>query len=338
MSETRPPPGRKRSLAFFLVLMAVAALLVGAWSVRWQAPPAPGPAQGPAPKPAALDEPPAGSAVSKGVQPDGALQTRLGQVLDRVEQSFPGQAGIALLIPSRGIALYRRPDEVFPSASLVKVPILVTVYCLAGKGVLSPYESMTLRDSDRREGSGELKSAPAGTRYSVRQLAKVMIIDSDNTATDMLIRRMGMGPVNGRMRQLGLSHTTLERTIFDFDAIDQGRDNLTTPREMAALFSALAAGKLADGDGTAEMLQILKGQRRRDMIPAGLPAGIPVAHKTGELAGVLHDCGIIEEPSGRVILCLLGREVSDSKAAATVWADTARQVHAALAGSTPPGP
>jgi len=262
---------------------------------------------------------------------DARMRMELERELERIAAGFPGIPGIGLIIPGRDMKLSHGGEVVFPSASLVKLPILVTLYQRGESGQLDLNSTIILNDRDRREGSGELKYAPAGGRYSLRELGRRMIVDSDNTATDILIRQLGMDAVNQRMQALGLFHTTLERTIFDFEAIDAGRENLTTPNEMAALLSSLAAGKLAGVASTEEMLGVLREQKRNDMIPAGLPPGIAVAHKTGELAGVIHDCGIIYHPRGQVILCLLGKDVSDRDAAVAAWVKATGAIHAVLA-------
>lgn len=229
-----------------------------------------------------------------------------------------------------GVRAEHRPREVFESASLVKLPILVELYRRAEAGELKLTEEMVLEARFRVEGSGILKNQPGGTRWSLEKLARLMVAESDNIATDMLLERLGLDTLTPAMRKLGLQDTTVERTIFDFGAIDAGRDNRTSAADTALLLEKLGKGELP---GSQAMLAILETTRRRDMLPARLPQGVKVAHKTGELTGVLHDAGLITTPEGRYVLVLLAQGFPDREEMLKFWAGFSGGVYRAYEGA-----
>jgi len=257
--------------------------------------------------------------------------------------SSPGDVGLILYDMQWERTISVNPDEIFESASMVKVPVMAEVFLQQQEGKLRLDQTLTLRDDQKAGGAGILKDKPSGTEYSVEELLNLMITQSDNTATDMLIELVGMESVENRMSALGLKNTTLKRKIYDFNAIDEGRDNYTTPEDMYILFkwiygenhaqgqenpdkpsvgkSPLAAGNPGTGsiniltaENRDKILDILKKQERKDMIPRFLPEGLAVAHKTGGLLGILHDGGIIFPPGRKpYILIIMGKNVSDEE-------------------------
>jgi beta-lactamase class A len=155
-----------------------------------------------------------------------------------------------------------------------------------------------------------------------------MITKSDNTATDMLINLVGMENVEETAGKFGMKNTTLQRKIYDFEQIDQGRDNLTTPEDMYFLFYNLYEDKdLSEASGE-ELVNILKGQKNMKMIPKYLPENVSCAHKTGGLTGIVHDCGIIYPPSGKpYILILMGKNVTDTEGAEEKFAILSKKIY-----------
>ena len=158
---------------------------------------------------------------------------------------------------------------------------------------------------------GSFYHLPAGTEVTVRELIRHMIVESDNTCANMLIDMVGMDAVNATMQELGLSHTVLRRKMMDFAAASQGRENMTTASDMGRLFELLFNGQCVDGAYDMEMLEILKGQEDNCILPAQLPNMIPVAHKTGELDGIYHDCGIIYDKKNPFVLCILAEGIEN---------------------------
>jgi beta-lactamase class A len=179
-----------------------------------------------------------------------------------------------------------------PAASTIKIPVMVEVFRQMKQGTLDLHRSVHLQRSDRDCGSGDLCYGAAGTPVSVDQLLWAMITDSDNTATNMLIRLVGRAHINQTMRRLGLVHTSLG----DYIRTDNGSIRYTlrtSPHDMIKLLDAMAHHTLIDQWSSNEMLSILTGQRHNSLLPQPLPAGTQIAHKTGSLHDTLNDVGIV---------------------------------------------
>jgi beta-lactamase class A len=149
----------------------------------------------------------------------------------------------------------------------------------------------------------------------------------------MLTARVGMDRINGYMKSLGLTGTSIKRKIFDFDAMDRGEDNATTPGDMKKLFLILST-RAASDPGAREMLFMLKSVERKDMLPSRLPGSVAVAHKTGELSGLLLDTGIVYYPPAPYILCLMGKEITDRDKAVRDMAELSLHIYEAIVKDT----
>lgn len=199
---------------------------------------------------------------------------------------------------------FHRGDEAMSSASMIKVFILAKAYQDIADGTLSRDETFTLSGENVVGGSGTLQGLPYGTKVSLKKVLETMIIDSDNTATNIMIERLGMNNINAYMQAHGYQHSVLKRKMMDYDAIAAGRNNLTSVRDVGLLFKRLYKGKCVNKALDDEMLSIYKRQTDNDKIPAGLPAGTVVAHKTGEVNDVRHDGGIVYTPKGNYVLVI----------------------------------
>ncbi len=185
------------------------------------------------------------------------------------------------------------PDLRFPAASLAKVPILVEVARQVEFGILSWDTRYTIAKHAYAASSGVLADLSPSLQPTLRDLAHLMIAISDNTASNVLLDLVGMAAVNKTMQQLGLQATRLERRFMDFAARQAGYDNWTTAGDMALLLSFFCADLLPGRD---EMLKMLLQQNDHSTLPAYWDEEIPYAHKTGELADVEHDAGILYPP------------------------------------------
>lgn len=228
------------------------------------------------------------------------------EYLKKSRERFPGSVGLVVIPVGEPQARVEvQADHSFESASLAKLPILLTLAQQLESGEWTPDHALTFEERFRTGGSGLLQEREAGGEYSVDQLARWMIQESDNIASDMLWEALGEQRVAACLSRFGFKQTRVQRSMFDFAAIEEGRDNLTTAGDMAALLLATARGELPRSHW---MREILMGTRRKDLIPAGLPASLRVAHKTGELNGILHDAAFFGQPEVVLVLMTEGCE------------------------------
>ena len=203
---------------------------------------------------------------------------------------------------------YYRNSVQTPAASMIKVFILAAAYEDIRDGKLSLTETFTLTDKNVVAGSGVLQGMPKGTTVTVKKALDEMIIHSDNTATNLMIDRLGMDRVNRYLKEHGYKDTTLRRKMMDFDAAKKGAENMTTVRDVGLLFKRLYQGKCVSKDLDAQMLAIYKAQVDTDMLPDKLPKGTVVAHKTGEVRDLRHDGGIVYTAKGDYVLVVFTRD------------------------------
>ena len=196
-------------------------------------------------------------------------------------------------------------DRLLPSASLIKLPIMSAAFRAREMGSLDFSSSCVV--TDPVEGGSFYERG--GDVVSVADLVFHMIVESDNTCANMLMERLGMAAVNAECQRLGLTRTVLRRRMMDFQAARQGKENMTTAADMGRFFTLLAQGRVVSIAADQAMRDILCQQEDNPILPAQLPHQLPVAHKTGELDGIYHDCGIIYGANGPIVLCLLASEV-----------------------------
>ncbi len=242
---------------------------------------------------------------------------RVEAMIEAARKGFPGRSGIVFIDLETDLHLEFSATERFESASLVKLIVLSELYRQVQLGERSPDELLTLTASQKVGGSGQLKDAKVGEQYSIKRLAELMIIESDNTATQILTDLLGRDAVQENAKRLDLSATTFERDIFDFEAIDKGRDNVTSAQDIGSFLRQIARQEVT---GSEQMHEILEQQKRNDVLNANFPPNIRVAHKTGELNGILNDAAIVYAPKGTFILVVLSDHVQDKDSAKKQWA------------------
>jgi beta-lactamase class A len=153
---------------------------------------------------------------------------------------------------------------------------------------------------------------PGVTRVTLRDLATMVVAVSDNSAANVLIDRVVMDNVNAMLDSLGLVHTRLRRKMMDLQAAKEGRENISTPREMAALLRALYQGKLLNKELTADFFKVLS-TNKYSWIPRDLPANVRVANKEGSLEGVRNDSGIVFVEGRPYIICVMTAFLRDER-------------------------
>ena len=235
---------------------------------------------------------------------------KLRRKIDTILAGYAGRWGIVILNHSNGEKLEINPEMVFPSASMIKVPIMYEVMRQAAAKIITLDQALIVKDTFRVDGAGILKELRPDIPMTIRELVTLMIILSDNTATNMLINLVGINSINKTMTDLGLKATVLRRYMMDFDAALAGNENDTSAADLAFLFAAIHDSSELPSDYSTLMIDILKRQQVQDKLPFYLPEGTPIAHKTGTLPGVEHDGGILFLPNGPYIICILTADLT----------------------------
>src|SRR4029077_2707182 len=235
---------------------------------------------------------------SSGVR-DDLLWKKLNDRVAEIVERFDGVMGVAIADLTDDQAILKNADRVFPTASSIKIAILLELYHqdqeartgVAGKAKLD--DVYTFDPKDLVEDSQIMAGlTPGVTRVTNRDLAQFMIAVSDNAAANILIDRVGRENVNAMLRSLGLAKTTLRRKMMDVAAARRGEENISTPQEIVRLLEAIYRGKALNKELTAAFIQQLS-TLKESYIPRELPAGIQIANKPGNLEGVRTDSGIL---------------------------------------------
>jgi beta-lactamase class A len=211
--------------------------------------------------------------------------------LDHGAAALDGSAGL-IALDGDGAVLYERvADDAYPAASVIKIPILMTVHADAAEGRLSLDERLPV--GEHLPGTGVLGHVPGIADLTIRDHAMLMTIVSDNTSTNRLMERVGVERIAERMMEWGCVKTQLRRKMFDFEAANRGLDNVATPREMAGLLLRLVRGELVDRATSDAVLAVLEGTQDDALICRYLPVDARVAHKTGSLQKVRNDAAVV---------------------------------------------
>ena len=242
---------------------------------------------------------------------------RLHRTLDSLAAAHRGIVGYTVHNVDTGERLERRGDETFPTASLIKVPILVTVSDLVEQGQLSLDDPLTLLKIDKVPGAGNLQYMHDGATITVRDAAWLMSVTSDNTATNLLLDRIVIRRVWEKMEKLGLPHTKVHSKVFlriasvAMDSSVKYGLGVTTPNEMARLFALLADGKAVSAKADSTMLDILAHNEDYNSMQRHVEA-VTVPHKTGATDQVRTECALFPLQS-RVVACVLTKENVDQR-------------------------
>ena len=219
-----------------------------------------------------------------------------------------GHAAIYYAPLEGGCALMYAESEPMMAASVIKIPIMVEAFRQFEAGMCSPEDTHVLREEEKKPSCGALNRMHAGLVVTLRDLVDLMIVLSDNTATNILIDILGIENVNKTMCGLGLKQTVLRRKLFDPEAKARGLENTVGARDMGILLEKMYRGELVSEAASREMLDILRNQKLNGKMPFYLkPQGIACAHKTGEDDGITHDVGIVYSRKP-FVLCMLSNE------------------------------
>lgn len=233
-----------------------------------------------------------------------------------------------------------REREVFHAASTMKTPVMIEVYKQAAAHRLALSDSITIKTEFRSIVDGSTYSLHAtedsdtniykevGTKRTLAALMYDMIIVSSNLATNLVIERVGAPNVTQTMRELGANDIQVRRGVEDSKAFAQGLNNTVTAYDLMVLFEKMATGRAVNPQASKAMISTLLDQKFNDAIPGKLPGNVKVAHKTGSIAGVRHDSGIVFLPDGRTyVLVLLSKDIKDDKATTAAMATVSELIY-----------
>ena len=233
------------------------------------------------------------------------LWQKLEANIEQVDQHLDGVMGVAIDDLTTGEHYFLHEDEVFAQASSIKITVLANLYLHAQQGKLKLTDLYTVQSSDLVPDSDIMNGlTPGVTRVTLRDLATMMVAVSDNSATNVLIDRVGMQNVNAMLDSLGLTHTRLRRKMMDLEAAKQGRENISTPREMMTLLDAIYHGKVLNKESTEDFFKVLS-TNKSSFIPRDLPPDLKVANKPGELEAVRNDSGIVFVEGRPYVICVM---------------------------------
>lgn len=263
------------------------------------------------------------------------------QVERRIAADSGAYVGVAYVDLASADTLFINADSSFHAASTMKVPVMIELFRRARGGsfrmnqellVVNQFASLVDGSPftlDEASDSDSSLYQRVGERVRVDSLLWRMITRSSNLATNTLITLVGADAVTRTMRELGANRLQVLRGVEDGKAFERGLNNTTTARDLAIILRAIQDGKAVRGDATREMLAVLLAQEFNDRIPAGLPPGVRVAHKTGDITAVAHDAAIVY-PADRppYVLVVLTRGIKDEKKSSKLIADISAMVYA----------
>ena len=242
----------------------------------------------------------------------------LRRTVEGLMRGYEGVAGVSVRNLRTGEGFSIRGDEPFPSASLIKVAVLVTLMDEVRRGNVGLDERVTMIRRDRVPGSGILFSLDSGLQPTMGDLARMMISLSDNTATNLLLDKLNIRTVWAKMDSLGLPRTRIHSKVYlriasvaPDSSVKYGL-GVTTPNEMVRLFSLLNDGR-ANGPALDSLaLAMLRDNQDATKLVRWLPETVTAAHKTGEVDQARNDCGILYGPEAPVAICAMTRENRDT--------------------------
>jgi beta-lactamase class A len=251
----------------------------------------------------------AASAYAQTSQPPTEKQTVLWMKLEKsildIDRALDGVMGVAIVDLTDGHKYLLHANDVYPQASSIKICVLAELYRQAQQGKLKLTDLYTVNAADLVQDSDIMGGlTPGVTQITLRDLATMMVAVSDNSATNVLIDRVGMDNVNAFLKAQGLRDTRLRRKMMDLKAAAEGRENVSTPNEMLNLLQALYRDEILNKEMTADFFKVLS-THKDSWIPRNLPDDLRIADKPGALEGVRNDSGVIFVDKRPYVLCVM---------------------------------
>jgi beta-lactamase class A len=255
---------------------------------------------------------------------DDPLKGQFVQKLRNIAETSDAVVGIAIknLVTGEKIAI--NENEVFPQASSIKIHILAELFHQADQGKIRLTDVIPLPADVRVGGSGVLNElGESGVSMSVRDYAVLMIVLSDNTATNLLIKHVGIDNVNKFLQSQGAAKTKLQRVMMDVKAAAEGRENIGTPKEVLMILEKLYRRELVSKKASDDMLLILQ-KSKEGPIRAGVPSDIAIANKEGDIEGVRCDVGIVYLPNAPYVICVMTKLLAQESDGPRIITDISR--------------
>ena len=253
-----------------------------------------------------------------------------------------GVVGVAAKHLETGKCISHNADTVFFTASTLKVPLLVELYRQVDSGIINVNQHIELTEALRVPGSGVLKELSSGLQPTIHDLAMLMIIISDNSATDILYNEVGGDNINNTMQRLGLTHTHIPMPcrellysitgldvdnpahtyqlasdrlsnrafVLEDDGFSEEKSDVSSPNDMCRLLELIYDGDILSPQSQEAVLDILKRQQLSTVIPYALPPGTVVAHKTGSYHSVRCDVGLVFSPTGPYTVAIMAKQIT----------------------------
>jgi beta-lactamase class A len=260
--------------------------------------------------------------------------------INTILSAHKGTFAVAFKNLETGEILFINEHEIFHAASTMKTPVMAEVFKQANEGKFNLKDSLTLRNDFRsivdgssftlsqEDDSDHALYEQLGQKKSIDSLVYYMIIVSSNLATNLIIELVDAKKVTDHMRGIGANDMKVLRGVEDGKAFELGLNNVTSAYDLMLLFEKIAKGEMVSKEASEKMERILLDQKFNEIIPAKLPKEVRVAHKTGGIAGVRHDSGIVILPNGKkYVIVLLSKELENEEAGVNAMAEVSKRIY-----------
>lgn len=277
-------------------------------------------------------------------QPVPPAASDLEAAIDSLVSLYPDAiAAVSIRDASQGLVFDRLGDRVFHAASTMKVPVMIEVFRQAEMGRFSLDDELVVENAFRsivdgspysiEDDSDDAIYERLGQKMTIRDLVYQMITVSSNLATNLIIDFVSADSVQATADRMGIQQMKILRGVEDLKAFERGMSNTATAADLAIFFEALRDGQAVSEAADQAMLDILMDQQFNEMIPAGLPASVQVAHKTGQITAIHHDAALVYPPAGApYVLIILIEGLTDEADSAELGKDISETVYHRLRG------
>ncbi|QUL99407.1 MAG: serine hydrolase [Candidatus Fermentithermobacillus carboniphilus] len=259
----------------------------------------------------------------------GVFEPRKTRLLEIIEEAG-GQWGIVIEDLDGKGSIHLNPENPFTAASVIKIPIMMAAFREARRGAVRLDDAIILRKEDKVGGSGVLKEFHNGLVITLLDAINLMIVVSDNTATNLVIDAIGKETVNQYMIEKGCTGSRLENYLMR--PKPGGPFNTVTAKDITLLLKGLAERTIENRGDCDTMIGILRRQQYNEKIPRYLPREAVCAHKTGEVSGVTHDAGIVTSPKANFVIVCLSQNLEDTRRGVDVIGKVAKWAYDTLSG------